>query len=438
MCTSWVFFLFYNHLTKSSKPKTKMPHTHNTRSHAAAAAAAVSNNVPNVDGNQNASSPAPTPTAAPPASTIPATVLVPTKPAPTLNDVILTQIEKAGVAEHLDETPPPVFHQDRMLDPSADVFLAPDHRVSPTSPPPPSYAQATMVAKSPSTAAFGTAPTPIVTPPTVAPPGNSVAIHKSDAESGKSGVSVTGENLSNPYSHMSIVTRPNLALAAASAHARAADVTEGAALAAGTFNCTRKYTTRKKKLLVEFVNVLKKHSQKYANYLALTIDVPDYFPSKDPTEAVFVLLSGDGNKAEKVRCLNDMLIDWVSEKKLQNPPRNGASPYPAPASLNTMIRTFLAAAKDYYQWHFSQKDFGFDGGYNGFFRELVAKRRKDDVSLFVFFFKFKVITTNSHNQHCYCHHSLNTEIDQTMCILVLKMQTKSISACSMRNIRIST
>jgi hypothetical protein len=72
------------------------------------------------------------------------------------------------------------------------------------------------------------------------------------------------------------------------------------------------------------------------------------------------------------------------QKKLLNPPKNGGSPFPAPASLNTMIRTFLASAKDYYQWQFSQKDFGFDGGYNGFFQELVANRRKDDVS-FLFF-----------------------------------------------------
>jgi hypothetical protein len=72
-------------------------------------------------------------------------------------------------------------------------------------------------------------------------------------------------------------------------------------------------------LLVEFVNVLKKHSQKYAKYLALTTDVPDFFPTKDPTEVVFALLSGDGNKAEKVRCLNDMLIDWVSKQIIESP-----------------------------------------------------------------------------------------------------------------------
>ncbi len=228
-----------------------MPHTHNTRSYAAAAAAAAatSNNAPIVDGHKNASSPAPTSIVAPPATTVPATVIVP-KPTSTLNSVIIAEIEKAGVAEHLDEIPPPVFNQDNMLDASADVFLSPDHRVSAPTSPPPSFTQAMTTnpvvhSSTPSTASVGNALT-IVTPPSVAPPVNSVAMHKSDSESEKSGVSVMYEKLSNPYSHVSITTSPNLALAAASAHAQAADTTVGAALAAGTFNCTRKYTTRKK------------------------------------------------------------------------------------------------------------------------------------------------------------------------------------------------
>jgi hypothetical protein len=167
----------------------------------------------------------------------------------------------------------------------------------------------------PSTASAVTV-APVITPPTVAPPVGTVTIQKSGSENENSGVSVITESLRNPYSHISIMMKPGPAptLAATSAHAQAAHTTEGAVLADGTFNCTRKYTTRKKKLLVEFVNVLKKHSQKYAQYLSLTTDVPDFFPTKDPTEVVFVLLSGDGNKAEKVRCLNDMLIDWVSTK----------------------------------------------------------------------------------------------------------------------------
>jgi hypothetical protein len=172
-------------------------------------------------------------------------------------------------------------------------------------------------------------------------------------------------------------------LSDAAAFADAAEATAGKLFASGTTNHTKKYTTRKKKLLTEFVNVLKSHPQKYARYTVLTTDVPSSFPSNEPIEKVFVLLRGENNKAEKVRSLNSMIIDWVTDKRLKVPLKNGIT-YPAPSSLNTMIRTFFAAAKDYYQWQFSQKDFGFDGGYNGFFRALCKKRREMNVSIFVF------------------------------------------------------
>jgi hypothetical protein len=82
-----------------------------------------------------------------------------------------------------------------------------------------------------------------------------------------------------------------------------------------------------------------------------------------------------------------MLIDWVKDKRLVSPPRIG-SIYPAPSSLNTMVRTLFAAAKDYYKWEFSAKDFSFDGGYNGFFEALMMERRKEDVSISLFFYLF--------------------------------------------------
>jgi hypothetical protein len=126
--------------------------------------------------------------------------------------------------------------------------------------------------------------------------------------------------------------------------------------------------------------------------LEITSDLPPSFAVQDLTEKLFVLLHGEGNKAEKVRNLNAMLINWVKDKKLVHPPKVG-SPYPAPSSLNTMVRTFFAAAKDYYDWSYSQKDFAFNGGYNGGFVALVAERRKEDVSiLFIFLniFKFMV------------------------------------------------
>jgi hypothetical protein len=169
----------------------------------------------------------------------------------------------------------------------------------------------------------------------------------------------------------------NLALAAG--HVNTADLTDGARFALGTTNHTRKYTVRKKALLSEFVNVLKKNEQKYARFLVLTTEVPSTFPSAEPVEMVFILLRGEENKPDKIRSLNMMLIDWVEAKRLKVPQKNG-NEFPAPSSLNTMVRTFLASTKDYYQWSFSQKDFGFDGGYNGFFAALCEKRRKLDVS----------------------------------------------------------
>jgi hypothetical protein len=87
---------------------------------------------------------------------------------------------------------------------------------------------------------------------------------------------------------------------------------------------------------------------------------------------VFLLLRGEENKVQKVRSLNKMIIDWVTDKQLKNTQKNGIT-FPAPSSINTMICTFFAAAKDYYQWSFSQKDFNFDGGYNGFFLLLCVK-----------------------------------------------------------------
>jgi hypothetical protein len=125
--------------------------------------------------------------------------------------------------------------------------------------------------------------------------------------------------------------------------------------------------TTLKGLLCEFIEVLKKHGSKYECFLELTLNIPIDFPTQDPTEMVFLLLRGEDNKAEKIRSLNGMIIDWVEGKRLKYAQSSGNT-YPAPASINTMICTFFAAAKDYYQWSFSQKDFTFDGGYNGFFK----------------------------------------------------------------------
>jgi hypothetical protein len=71
-------------------------------------------------------------------------------------------------------------------------------------------------------------------------------------------------------------------LSDAAALADDTDATAGKFFASGTTNHTKKYTANKKKLLTEFVNVLKAHPQKYACYTVLTTDVPISFPSKEP------------------------------------------------------------------------------------------------------------------------------------------------------------
>jgi hypothetical protein len=115
------------------------------------------------------------------------------------------------------------------------------------------------------------------------------------------------------------------------------------------------------------VNNLRNYGKKYDSFLEITTNVPDYFPSKEPIEKLFILLSGKENMPKKVEILNNMLIDWVKDKRLVSPPRIG-SIYPAPSSLNTMVQTLFAAAKDYYKWEFTTKDFSFDGGYNVFLK----------------------------------------------------------------------
>jgi hypothetical protein len=89
-------------------------------------------------------------------------------------------------------------------------------------------------------------------------------------------------------------------------------------------------------------------------------------------------------QGRKMRSLNSMIINLVTDKRLKVPLKNGIT-YPAPSSLNTMICMFFTAAKDYYQWQFSQKDFGIDGGGGGILEFLcsVLKRREMNVSIFV-------------------------------------------------------
>ena len=104
----------------------------------------------------------------------------------------------------------------------------------------------------------------------------------------------------------------------------------------------------------------------------MSMNVPAFFRCKE-IEEVFVMLSGEDEKRKKVLVLNDMLIDWVGEKKKVN--ENGTSKYPSPGTLNGMVRSFFAVTKDQFNWTYSPNDFKFDGGYNGFLRPYVKSDR---------------------------------------------------------------
>jgi hypothetical protein len=162
--------------------------------------------------------------------------------------------------------------------------------------------------------------------------------------------------------------------------------TEGAHFAEGTTNHLHKYTNCKKKLLNKFVEVLRSHPEKYARYIILTTDVPPSFPFNKPTEVVFVLLRGDDNRADKIRQLNAMIIDWVSDKRLKKSTK-WRELFPSSHITQYNDTHLFASVKDYYQWSYSQEDFCFDGGYNGFFAALCKKRRAEDVSYCCVFFQ---------------------------------------------------
>jgi hypothetical protein len=145
------------------------------------------------------------------------------------------------------------------------------------------------------------------------------------------------------------------------------------------------------------------------------------FPTDEPTEMVFLLLRGEENKAQKVRSMNKMIIDWVTDKRLKNTTKNGSA-FPAPSSINTMICTFFAATKDYYQWSFSQKDFNFDDGFNGFLPLCVKGEGMKNVSacfcFFCFLFKQQLISIH------FCLHNQHMAINQTIHICLPQMLSK--------------
>ena len=84
------------------------------------------------------------------------------------------------------------------------------------------------------------------------------------------------------------------------------------------------------------------------------------------------------NRKERLKILNQMLIDWVSGMKLKR--SKGKKKWHSPASINVTIRKFFSACKEYCGWDYTISEFAFEGGFNGFFMSLCEKRQKIDVS----------------------------------------------------------
>ena len=170
-----------------------------------------------------------------------------------------------------------------------------------------------------------------------------------------------------------------------------------------TSNNTASYTLCKKKLLAEFIEVVEDKGDKYDYLLVRTKGkaCSNIFPKDFEGHIVFSMVSGPEFKAKKVKILNDILIDWVSDKKklAKNITAKGyTTAYPTPATLNSMIRAFLAAVKDQFKWEFSTSNFNFEGGYNGFVKALCKEQQKKDVSVHSSsYILFKNIILTSHH-----------------------------------------
>ena len=159
-----------------------------------------------------------------------------------------------------------------------------------------------------------------------------------------------------------------------------------------SINCAA-YCNRKRKILLEFIEALKKAAPRYDHFLKKTKEVPTFFKVKE-IEVVYVMLSGEEGKRKKLLALNDMLIDWIGNKKKLD------GGWPCPGTLNSTVRAFLSATKTYFDWKYCLSDFKFDGGYNGYFKTLCKMRQKEDVSLN--FFQF----LPSFFLHLHTHHLL--------------------------------
>ena len=106
---------------------------------------------------------------------------------------------------------------------------------------------------------------------------------------------------------------------------------------------------------------------------------PSFINTPPEVELLFVALSGKTDKTRKCKLMSDMLIDWVGGLRLTRSSKSGNF-YHQPCTINVMVRTLLAAMKEYFNCEFTVNDFKFDGGYAAFFPLICEQRQKKDVS----------------------------------------------------------
>lgn len=216
-------------------------------------------------------------------------------------------------------------------------------------------------------------------------------------------------------------------------------VSDTVARAAATSVNVPKYQGAKRKILNDFIEALRRESPKYDDLLKPTDQIPVSFRlgndsvARQHIEQVWVLISGPDNKNAKVNLVNKMLIDWIGNMKKQK----GEGKFHSPASINTMVRRFLSATKSHFDWHITQADFSFDGGYNGFFRDLCATRLEEDVSICDNIMKHFYKTSNLFTYIPLCF-SQPTDSAILLAASLLRMQRKLIYLFLTRTIPGST
>ena len=122
---------------------------------------------------------------------------------------------------------------------------------------------------------------------------------------------------------------PIIDLCSAVAEAESCQQSPGMRLAAGSSVHSAGYCNKKKIVIRNFIEGLRRAAPKYNAFLKPPANIPEWF-SYAPSEAVFVLLSPfEKDKQKKTKMLNEMLIDWVNgmvkthTRKKKRPPRTG-------------------------------------------------------------------------------------------------------------------